>query len=114
MVAGSAVQSCGCTGHTHLKMVKLADFMLHVSYYKTKPNQNTKPSKTCSPRLHLPCESSSPDEPSSLHLGSCLGPTSTLRQQVQGTLVSLGALRTLGLEKDLGQSLRMTCFSLKE
>ena len=100
---------------THaLKMVKLADFVLHVSYYKTKPNQNTKPSKTCSPRLHLPCESSSPDEPSSLHLGSCLGPTSTLRQQVQGTLVSLGALRTLGLEKDLGQSLRMTCFSLKE
>lgn len=98
----------------HLKMVKLVNFMLHVSYYKKKPNPNTKPSKTCPPLLNLPCKSSSPDEPSSLHLGSCLGLTSALHQQVQGTSVSPGALRTLGLEKDLGQSLRTTCFSLKE
>ena len=95
-------------------MVKLVNFTLQVSYYKKKPNQNTKPRKTCPRLLNLPCEFSSPNAPSSLNLGSCLGLTSALCQQVQGTSVFLGALRTLGLEKDLGQSLRMTCFSLKE
>ena len=95
-------------------MVKLVNFMLHVSYYKKKQTQTPSPARPAPPLLNLPYKSSSPDEPSSLHLGPCLGLTSVLRQQVQGTSVSPGALRTLGLEEDLGQSLRTTCFSLKE